>query len=493
MILALVAGGAAVVTVAPAASAAVVTKTFAQGSMEIELGATRLCTTPGFGPQVPSSWFRRFSLAAELKPGEALSATSVSFGVEFIEPPSGASSVDVKVRVYRYPASVADLTWDALQEAPHTEATAVVRRDREVVRIDHGFGSFDRSEDVVVEIFYPGGSELADRFAIGSNNLSEDQTSYIRYPTCAAKYHEIHPADVYWTPMNAVIAFDGEIGPDRDGDRVQDEADVCPNRAGPSGSVSSGCPSFRQVVSPVFDHHNTVSGTVSIDVPGGTDSASCLGPVEVSIWNAESGAPLGSEMSTRQQSTTPRTFAIDASQIAEGTRVGVSAGEYLDKTTQGEPIAVCTAADTAYVTIGSKTDWDGDGVLNADDACPQVEGEPADDDYNGCPRVQRELSASFADEVVTGTMSASDGACLGTTNVVVSAIGANGSRSTVGQAQTAGDGTFTAPLTQSLADRTQLEVQVPRLYLDQKVLCLEDTYSVEVVRDADGDGRARSR
>ena len=127
-------------------------------------------------------------------------------------------------------------------------------------------------------------------------------------------------------------------------------------------------------------------------------------------------------------------------------------------------------------------------MLNADDACPQVEGEPADDDYNGCPRVQRELSASFADEVVTGTMSASDGACLGTTTVVVSAIGATGSRSTVGQAQTAGDGTFTAPLTQSLADRTQLEVQVPRLYLDQKVLCLEDTYSVEVVRDADGDG-----
>ena len=127
-------------------------------------------------------------------------------------------------------------------------------------------------------------------------------------------------------------------------------------------------------------------------------------------------------------------------------RVGVSAGEYVDKTTQGEPIAVCEAADAAYVTIGSKTDWDGDGVFNVVDACPEVDGEPADDAHNGCPRVQRELTATFADEVVTGTMSASDSACLGSTDVVVSAIGANGSPSTVGQAQTAADGTFTAPL-----------------------------------------------
>ena len=93
-------GGAAVVTVAPAASAAVVTKTFTQGSMKIATGARESAARQAFKHRRRGS---ADSSLAELKEGEALSATSVSFGVEIIELPRDKSSLDVKVRVYRYP------------------------------------------------------------------------------------------------------------------------------------------------------------------------------------------------------------------------------------------------------------------------------------------------------------------------------------------------------------------------------------------------------
>ncbi len=486
MIVALIASGLALVAVAPAPPAAAAFTTFAQVGPESTPNSS-ICRNGD--SQTPSSWFRRFSLDSVAE-GEVFNATSITFGVQSITLPAGMSSLKVRARIYRFPADGRHLfSWDDLSRAEFVGATATLTSSDgplKSVTVTSDFGSYDRSDDMVVEIFYAG-SVPGERFVIGSNGGQEQQWGLFSYPTCSQTGDSIQETWTRFPNMGVVISVSGELGLDLDQDTIPNNLDMCPNRAGPRDGAYAGCPRFTQVVSAGFDwKKNVVSGTVSIDVPGGTDGVSCLDRVPVQIVNATTGEPYGSPMTIRGVLRTDKIFSLDASNIPEGTRVGVRVDGYFDRNLQNEGLAVCEASASAFTTVEGKVDADKDGIPNDADSCPDAFG-PSADDHNGCPRVQRNLSASYQDGVITGAMSASDGACMGQSRVLVYWLQPTGP-SLVGSADTASDGAFQVNLGRAFDDKTQLKAEVSGLYQVGKVVCLGSTVAIDVVKDGDGDG-----
>ena len=506
MLVALIASGLAIVAIAPASPAAAYDWSLDQVEVTptTQFGQTQVCA-PG-GVQTPSSWFRRFSLAGDVGDGQAFSASSVRFGVDWVTPRSGASSVSVKVRVYRYPANEPDLTWENLRADPHSDATATVAGDvhNQVLTVEHDFGSFSRSEDVVVEVHYPGGAGTDERFLIGSTIGREAGFGFFSYPTCPATlaelqppptidrqplWDEIEPIWQVWNTMKVVIGVDGDIGPDRDGDGVPDASDDCPGRSGPRVSGNPGCPIFLQVATATYDpKSDVVSGMVSIDVPGGTDGVSCLDSVKVSLHDESTGALIGSAQTS---SGTNRTYSISASAISDGKGAFVIAEAFFDDDPErGEGIAVCMTSRLAYVAVKGRADYDGDLVLNADDECPDVPGPPSAE-MNGCPFVERSVTAELEDGAVSGLVTVHrpvgtpPGACGLPTRVRVWWTGGP-TRVLLAEATTADDGTYSAWVGSFYDDRSKLEATVPGQRHLLEALCLEgfSDHDIDGVRDS---------
>ena len=304
-LVALIAGSLALIAVAPAAHAAVTPLTLSQSSATVTEGHTKICTKDGV--QAPSSWFRQYSLDTAMKDDQAFSVNSVSFGAEAFP-----RTVGVKVRLYHYPKG-AELTWAGLQAAPPpvempwavqpqpTSGGYVTAKDELT-----GFfnDSFRRSEDMVVEIFYPGGVP-GEQFKIGSNAELVTGYSFLRSAGCDANRdgkideldNEIIPT---WplspgNPMQVVIDVNGDI-----------------------------VPVHQQTVTASFDADGyKVFGEVST---GGL----CTGNVRVGLYDAR-GALIRAETAKASVGGSPRTYDIFPSQsMPEGTRLHVVADGYTE-------------------------------------------------------------------------------------------------------------------------------------------------------------------
>ena len=443
-------------------------KTLSQGSHVVTEGHSIICESDGV--QAPSSWFRRFSLA-DLKDTEAFSVNSVSFGVESISLPAGRlpRTVDVKVRVYHYPKDV-PLTWAGLQAAPppvHKAWSVQVQPTSGgyVTAWDlKGFGGFRRSEDMVVEVFYPGGVP-GEGFVIGSNAAPVTEFGFHRYtsPSCDANGdgrvdesdNEITPTWKLRTgnPMQVVIEVNGDF-----------------------------VPVVNQEVTAKFDGRNEyVVGTVS------TGGSSCLGSVPVRLYDS-TGALRGSGQSIASPNGSPRPYEILTSGIADGTSLYVIADAYADRTNQGANIAYCAASAPAFLT---KADRDGDGVHDNVDACPDVAPTVAADSLRGCPVVRRQVTASYAAGVVSGDVTVQRpagvplAACAGAVTVQVRNAGTGallGSKDT-------DDGSYSVALGTQAEDGLSLKALLNETNHLGQALCLEGVSQVvNVVRDSDGDG-----
>ena len=108
MLIALVASGLALVTVAPAPPAAADVRLFAQGSLAVD-GGTSYCWWSNSGLQVEASWVRRFDLG-KLNITGPFTPQLVKFGVGWAVPAPEQPIVIVRVRVYSYPADAATVT-----------------------------------------------------------------------------------------------------------------------------------------------------------------------------------------------------------------------------------------------------------------------------------------------------------------------------------------------------------------------------------------------
>ena len=481
LVLAVVVSGLGIVAVSPAPPATAAYTFFQQGSLAVT-NAADVCHPEDEDDirQLPSSWMRRFHLD-DLAIYGPFVADSVTFGVAQSTP-----GETVRLRVYRYPADDATLTWAELHAdtVPYKELSHTLLEgdtDR-VITLPSPFGQFDpATEDAVVEIHYAGG-EGAERFGIGSNG---DEQSAPGYRYCESD------GEIQTMPAghNIVITLNGENGIDSDvdGDRVPDDPDKdpCAGRAGPRMGTYPGCPSFVQEVEATYDaRRDVIAGTISLT---GHDDVSCLDPVTVSLLDATTNDLLAATLST---AGTSRTFEIDGRLIDDDAPVRAVVDTYFDNDEEGAGLAECTGS-AASVTAGSR-DSDGDTLPDSDDYCDGVFGPSGVNHRPGCPRLQLLVSAKVEAGVVSGAVSVQPAAdvpaeaCAGPVTVEVFRV--EGDSEVPVERVVSADGEYAV----SVGDPDDGATFWTRAYgydSDDLAVCLRgDSEVAEVVRDGDGDG-----
>ena len=231
-----------------------------------------------------------------------------------------------------------------------------------------------------------------------------------------------------------VVAFG-----DRDSDTVADSDDRCPDVPAPGGGAS-GCPVVSRALTASYAA-GTVSGTVRPVNPAVAPAGACTGaPVAVS-WTATDGHLVGRIGTVRPDGS----YGVEIERPPVGTTLTVSLVAF-----DHDGVAACPAVQPATsVTVVS--DRDDDGVPDTSDQCPDAEG-PARVLYSGCRLLDRVLTTSYADGVLSGTVAlvdpqgAPDGACSQPSLVEVVSLEGGNWADDLGSRWTEGDGTFAVPV-----------------------------------------------
>jgi hypothetical protein len=161
------------------------------------------------------------------------------------------------------------------------------------------------------------------------------------------------------------VSVEAHILTDRDGDRVGDAQDACPDAAGVASTdpAKNGCPSAA-ATPPVMPEAAPEAAPVDGDGDG--------------IPDAQDACPdkLG------DRSDDPKTNGCPKARIADADGDGVRDEVDACPDVKGDP----TSDPRTNGCPPKLADTDGDGVLDRTDACPRDAGEPSNDPKtNGCP------------------------------------------------------------------------------------------------------------
>ena len=268
---------------------------------------------------------------------------------------------------------------------------------------------------------------------------------------------------------------------DTDGDGVRDALDACDDVDGVPGGLAMGCPDLLRRVTASYAA-GVVSGTVrftGVQVP----STACAGePRRVELWVRPPGT--GSEPVLLKHGTyepVDGTYSIGGDLPVGATyRVHVRGG--LDP-----EAGYCVGVDSGNRTVG-EADTDGDEVADDVDECDAVSGPTDDPDFPGCPTLERDVSGSYEDGLVSGAVTSGSPGCLGTVELQAVETAPDGTQSPAVSLSTGMDGTYVWEPT--LGPGSQVQVVAPRvLASDRRGVCARAvTGLVEVPGDADTDG-----
>jgi subtilisin family serine protease len=172
-----------------------------------------------------------------------------------------------------------------------------------------------------------------------------------------------------------------DCNPDDDGDGVLDADDACPTLAG--GGTANGCPRAPRTLTLAYD---AGSGRFNGDLDAPSAQA-CESGRQVTLWRQLPGADqvAGSALTSGNGA-----YSVDAP--AEG-------GTYYAEADAETIVNVANCAQATSETVDNcdaipdcNPDDDGDGVLDADDACPTLAGGGT---ANGCPRVKGSVGLRY--------------------------------------------------------------------------------------------------
>ncbi len=264
---------------------------------------------------------------------------------------------------------------------------------------------------------------------------------------------------------------------DVDNDEVPDPRDRCPTAEGPDGEPYPGCPTLPQVVTARIDG-TTLSGTVTAT---GAVNGACSQTVVYVGRGGDSTIPVTNLTVNGEV----RTYEVDIAHVPDGTLLRVKAEGAFD-----DGKAICGFGESGLVTAG---DGDGDGVLGSLDECPGVPG-PSGTFMSGCPYLQQQVSAGYADGAIAGVVSVQRppgvpaAACALSTLVLVYRITADG-REVVAATHTSWDDGSYAVQVGAQADGAQFQVKAFGYPHSLMANCVEGQSEVVEVRvDSDGDG-----
>jgi subtilisin family serine protease len=210
-----------------------------------------------------------------------------------------------------------------------------------------------------------------DRSATKLKSLILDHVDPL--PSLAGKVRTGGRLDV----CNAIPA----CNPDDDGDGVFDADDACPTLAG--GGTASGCPRAARTLTLAYD---AASGRFNgaLDAPS---AQGCESGRQVTLWRQQPGAD---QVAGSASTVSGGAYSVDAP--AEG-------GTYY---AEADPETIVNVADCARATSETvdncnaipacNPDDDGDGVFDADDACPTLAGGGT---ASGCPRARGSVGLRY--------------------------------------------------------------------------------------------------
>ena len=204
------------------------------------------------------------------------------------------------------------------------------------------------------------------------------------------------------------------VGPvDSDGDGVVDSDDECDGVPGQGGRFPSGCPHLQQQVTLGYAG-GVVLGVVSVQRPGSAPDDACSGPATVRVWRVTAaGRELVDVVETTVDAADNLSYELPVGVADDGARFQAGVFGYLDTGT-----ALCLEGQSGVAEVF--VDSDGDEVRDGADACPDFAGSPDDPAEVGCPRLERTMSAAYADATITGQVAvlgphpAPAGSCLST-------------------------------------------------------------------------------
>ena len=191
-----------------------------------------------------------------------------------------------------------------------------------------------------------------------------------------------------------VLGDSVEVSLDSDGDGFRDGDDPCEEVTG-SGVFFSGCPDLDRAVTASYAD-GVVSGTVSF-VDGRATSSACTEawPTKIVAFDLSSNGDPNAVLGETNYSPADGTYSIDLD-----TDLPVGTGYTVHLYGQVDPDAgYCGHANAGPHTVADP-DPDRDEVRGEDDDCPQV--DDLGDTVDGCPELERTVTASYAGGAITG-------------------------------------------------------------------------------------------
>ena len=239
----------------------------------------------------------------------------------------------------------------------------------------------------VLEVLDGGGTRL-----LATSTAIRDERFTIDVDIAEGTRFRVRAAEYFDTGLAVCLQADSvdKVSGDSDGDKVFSSADLCPGSGGPA---PSGCPLVEQRVTATYKD-GSITGTVTVLRPAGVPTTACTLDI-VEVWQLSPGDPR----------RVMKLFTVGSFKVAVGAPVDGATFEarVLDWVFPGE--AACVAGTSEIVEV--RVDSDGDDVRDAVDQCDLVRG--SGDNAAGCPDLFREVSASYADGVVSGTVGFVDG------------------------------------------------------------------------------------